>query len=87
MDNVISDAIFGECLGVHSRKQDGADSSRQEARATQSSREAVVSFHKKNILKLAHSDGSPGNFFVRKYKTSDRGANQKKKDGADNRVS
>ena len=69
------------------QKTGWADSSRREARATQSSREVGGSFHKKNILKLAHSNGSPGNFFVRKEKTSDRGANQKKRDGADNCVS
>ena len=38
-------------------------------------------------LKLAHSGGSPGNFFVRKDETTDRGAYQKKRYGADNCVS
>ena len=38
-------------------------------------------------MKLAHSGGSPGNFFVRKDETTDRGAYQKKRDGADNRIS
>ena len=38
-------------------------------------------------MKLAHSGGSPGNFFVRKDKTTDRGGYQNKRDGADNCVS
>ena len=45
-DNVILDASFGECLGVHSRKRDRADSSRREARATQSLREVESSSYK-----------------------------------------
>ena len=46
-DNVISDASFGYCLGVHSKKRDEADRTRQEARATQSLREVGGSSHKK----------------------------------------
>ena len=48
-DKVISDASFGDCLGFHSRKRDKADSSRREARATQSLREVGGSSHKKQI--------------------------------------
>ena len=37
-DNVILDASFGDCLGVHSRKWDGAERTRPGARETQSLR-------------------------------------------------
>ena len=45
-DNVISDANFGDCLGVHSKKRDGVDRTRREARETQSLREVGGSSYK-----------------------------------------
>ena len=86
MENSILDASSGDCRGVHSMKQDGADRTILEASATQSLGE-VRGVNSRKKIETCPQWRKPWHFFSRQDEKVVKGVYPKKRYGADNSAS